>query len=90
MPVIATNPWGSFQPSITSPPTGIVSISPSDTGELAKEIRAIEAGSAGNVNVVFHDGTTGVFALAAGERKSGVIKQVKSTNTTAGTLTGYY
>lgn len=90
MPVVAENPWKYHQRSITSPPMGAVSITPSNSDELAVVIRAIEATGAGNVNVVFVDGTSAVLALAAGERKTGLIKQVMSTSTNATGLIGLY
>ena len=84
----ATNPWAFNMLGPTCAPLGAISITPHDTNELSTVIRAIEATGAGNVAVVFIDDSTATLALAAGERKTGFIKQVKSTNTTATGLIG--
>ncbi|MES2788139.1 MAG: hypothetical protein V4719_00860 [Planctomycetota bacterium] len=88
MPVVARNPWSGFSMGSAVVPLGVVAVTPSDTDELATVVRAIEATVAGNVAVVYIDGSSAVHVLAAGERKSGFIKQVKSTTTTATGIIG--
>lgn len=88
MPITATNPWLANGKGPTMAPLGVVAITPSDTDELATVVRGIEATGAGNVSVVYIDGSTAVHILAAGERKTGFIKQVKNTSTTATGIIG--
>lgn len=87
MPVVAVDRWQNFEMGPTVPPLGAVAITPSDTDELANMVRALEVTVAGNVAVVFRDGSAMTLVFAAGERKTGFFKQVKATNTTA---TGIY
>lgn len=81
--VVATNPWSANSLGPTVIPTGALAVTPSDTDELTQVCRALEATVAGNIAVVFVDGTSATLVFGAGERKTGFFKQVKSTATTA-------
>lgn len=88
MPVVATNPWSTYVLGPSTVPQGAIAVIPSDTDELSTVVRALEATGAGNIAVVFVDGTSATLVFAAGERKTGFIKQVKSTDTTATGIIG--
>lgn len=82
--------YASYTGGLTASIVGAFVITPSNTEELPKVTRQIYAGGAGNVAVVWSDGSETTEPVAAGERLDWRIKQVKSSGTTATGLRGYY
>ncbi len=91
MPTIAENQWGvdvlHLAPTVV--PFGVVVVTPSDTDDLPKVVRKLTCTGAGNVNVVWLDGSTSIEAIDTTTGLKGFIKQVKLTSTTATGLKGY-
>lgn len=72
-------------------PTGIVSITPSDTVDLSKSIRAFMVTVAGDVAVIMVDGTTGTYPeCSPGIQYLGRIRRVKDDGTDATGIVGFY
>jgi hypothetical protein len=68
---------------------GTFAITPSDANNFANVARAISCqGSAGNVSLVFADGSVGVFHIDQYEQLDYEIKRVNATGTTATDLRG--
>lgn len=66
-------------------------ITKSDATDFAEGLcQAIFVGTAGNVVVVFQDGTTCVFKCAAGQVLTVRAKRVNSTSTTASDMVALY
>lgn len=87
----ATNPYQHTAPSVISPASALVSITPSDSTDLSAVVRDIRVGGAGDVAVVDTAGNTITFVgCVAGERLGPFfVARVKSTGTTATALVGY-
>lgn len=86
MPVTAANAHFPVKPGDPCQPAiDIVTVTPSDTDELANVARAFRVyTTAGDVAVVTRDGVARtVHNVQVGERIDGWIKQIKSTGTTA-------
>lgn len=86
----AQDPYASYTAGLTAPIVGAFAITPSNSDDLPKVTRQIYAGGAGNVVVVWADGSETTEPVLAGERLDWRIKQVKLTGTTATGLRGYY
>lgn len=86
----AQDPYASYTAGLTAPIAGAFVIAPSDSEELPKVTRQIYVGGAGNVAVVWSDGSETTEPVVAGERLDWRIRQVKLTGTTATGLRGYY
>lgn len=72
-------------------PTGIVSITPHASNDLTKPIRAFMVTGGGAVDVVMADGTTGIYpGCIPGVMYQGSIYAVRTTNTTATGIIGFY
>lgn len=67
----------------------VIAITPHDVNVLAKQVRAIRAGGAGNITFVGADGTDDVIAVDAGETVQVKTHHVKATGTTATSLQGF-
>jgi hypothetical protein len=68
----------------SAPAESAVSVTPSDSADLATLCRAIYVGGAGNLNLDMADGTTIVFiGLSSGQILPVRAKRVRSTSTTA-------
>lgn len=77
------------QNSLMGPLTRGFGITPSDTADLPFVTRQVFAATAGNVAVVWLDGTETVEPIAAGERVDWRIRRIKASGTTAAGLRGY-
>lgn len=86
----AIDQFASSTPTSIGPLVGAFAITPSDASELPFVTRQIYAAGAGNVAVVWADGSQTVEPIAAGERVDWRVKQVKATGTTATGIRGYY
>ncbi len=88
---MAENPFKFDRRGIDSPALAVVSITPSDSADLARALRDIRVGAPGDVVVVDTEGNTVTFAACIiGERLGPFhIARVKATGTTAGQLVGY-
>lgn len=82
--------YASYTGGLTAPIVGAFAITPSNSEELAKVTRQVFVGGAGNIAVVWSDGSETVEPVVAGERLDWRIKQVKAIGTTATGLRGYY
>ncbi len=76
--------------SVLGPLVGAFLITPHATEELPKVTRQIYVGGAGNIQVVWADGTETIEPVADGDRLDWRIRQVKAASTTATGLRGYY
>jgi hypothetical protein len=73
------------------PMTGGFAITKSDTTVFAQPTRAVWVGGAGNLAVVYLDGTTDtITGVPAGTMLNIRVTQVMSTNTTASEISGLY
>ena len=75
--------FASAQTGLSSPITGSVAITPSDSTDLAITTRGILVDVAGNVKVTFVDDTTDTVNLAASMWHGMRVKRVWATGTTA-------
>ena len=87
----ADNPFKYTQTGNTSPAIAIGRITPNDTTDQPRVLRDIRVGTPGNVVVVDSSGNEETFVnCLVGERLGPFsVARVKSTGTTAGSLTGY-
>lgn len=87
----ATNPYQNTTPSVISPASALVAITPDDSNDLATVVRDIRVGGAGDVVVIDTAGSTITFSgCVAGERLGPFyVARVKLTGTTATGLVGY-
>lgn len=75
--------------SIEGPATGVLTITPSNTANLARSPRAIWVGGAGDVAVEMIDGTNGVLSgIPAGTLMPVRVRKVLATGTTATGIVG--
>ena len=82
--------FSGFSVGLTAPITAGFSITPNDATDLAIITRQIRiTGSAGNLSVVWVDGSSSVETVAAGETLDWRIRRVLSTGTTATGIRGY-
>jgi len=84
-----TDRFGQHAGGLSSPLTTGFSITPDDNTDLAITTRQLYAAGAGNVSVVWVDGSASVEPIAAGERVDWRIARVKATGTTATGIRGY-
>lgn len=76
---------------MVGPVTQGFAITPSDANDLTNVTRAIYVGGAGNINVMWQDGTTTLFtAVPVGSFLNIRAARVLATNTTATNLLGLY
>lgn len=75
------DPFETYMPGLTSPPSDVVEITPDDDNELDTPIRALRAATAGNVVVVTYAGNERVMRFTAGETRVQRIKQVRENGT---------
>lgn len=80
------------QPQMTGdhPYSGGFAITPADFDDLPKVTREILITGAGNISVVWLDGSATIEPVAATTRYRWRIKRVLATNTTATGIRGYY
>jgi len=76
--------------SLTQPLVGGFAITKSDTTDLPRVTRQLYIGGAGDLAVVWADGSESVEPVKAGDRLDWRIRRVKSTGTTATLVRGYY
>lgn len=82
--------FSGFSVGLNAPITTGFAITPNDTADLAIATRQIRiTGSAGNIAVVWVDGSTSVEPVAAGETLDWRIRRVLATGTTATGLRGF-
>lgn len=86
----ASDSFSNQMATVTGPITGAFVITPHATDELPKVTRQIYAAGAGNIAVVWADGSETTEPVAAGERLDWRIKAVRVSGTTATGLRGYY
>ena len=80
-----------FTPNSPVPAEYAVSVTPSDTVDLAQQSRALYIGTGGNLSVLVLDGSTVLFAgLNAGQILPVRIKRVLATGTTASSIVALY
>lgn len=81
-----------FTATISGPISGSLgAITPSDSADLAKTTRQIRVtGNAGNIAVVWIDGTETTEPVEAGDVLDWRVVRVKATGTTATGIRGYY
>lgn len=83
--------YGYFAPSLSSPIEGGFTITPDDNADLPHVTRQIYVtGNAGNISVVWRNGTTSLEPVQTGDVLDWRIKRVMATGTTATGLRGYY
>lgn len=75
--------------SDAAPAHGALAVTPSDSTVLDPHSRALWVGTAGDLNVIMLDGTTGFFKNATGWMMLEVTK-VLATSTTASNITAVY
>lgn len=75
---------------LSDPATGVFAITPSDSADLARAVRAIRVTTAGNVRLVAADGVACTCAFQAGETRAIRAIAVRSTLTTATGIEGMY
>ena len=71
-------------------PDNAVSITPSDSTDLADSIIALSVAASGNVSVETMGGQTAVFYVAAGVQFRINARRVNATGTTAQGIVGFY
>lgn len=74
--------------SFAWPATGAFAVTPNDSSDLAKPVRALYIGVTGDVTVTFNDGTTQLFANVPVGVLPVQVKRVHSTGTTATGIVG--
>ena len=75
----------------SSPASGAVVVTPSDTVDLLLPCRSLYVGATGNVVVDMNDGPTITFANAqAGSVLPLMVKRVRNTGTTAANIVALY
>ena len=72
------------------PAIGVLTVTPSDTVDLTKVVRAIRANTAGTVQITSIDGTTCLLNFWAGETRPVGATRIWATNTTATGIEGLY
>ncbi len=73
----------------SAPATGAFAITPIDTGELTVRARSLWVGGAGNLSLVFNDGTTAtITGVPVGTHLPFRVKRVNATGTTATAIVG--
>ena len=78
-------------PSLTSPPSGGFDVTPDDNTDLPQMIKTFMVMTAGDVAVVFKDGTEGVFpGCLVGVQYAGQLRRIKATGTTATGIKAQY
>lgn len=83
--------FSTFSPGLTSPLIGgLGAITPADGDDLAQVTREIYIAGAGNVAIVWADGSETIEPVAAGERLPWRAKRIKATGTTATGIRGFY
>lgn len=83
--------YSSLAQGLNSPPSGVETVTKSDTVNLTNISRKVWVGGAGNLAVVMADGSTGTIAgVAAGTMLEIRIARVNSTNTTATLMLSFY
>jgi len=83
--------FGNHSAGLTSPLIGALgAITPHDVTLLSQVTREIYVAGAGNVSVLWADGTTTVEPVGAGERRPWRVQRVNSTSTTATGIRGFY
>jgi hypothetical protein len=86
----AVDPYLSAANRLTGPIVGAFAVSPDDEQDLPKVTRQLYAAGAGDIAVVWLDGSETVEPIAAGERVDWRVSRVKATGTTATGIRGYY
>lgn len=88
---MANDPLAFFPDSRTAPALELVSITPSDSVDLAKIVRDIRVGIPGDITVIDDKGNIVLFKdCLLGERLGPFrVARVKATGTTAASLVGY-
>lgn len=87
----ATDTFGSFTNGLDGPAGTGFTISKSDSVDFTYLTRAIWVGGAGDVVIVWADGTTStIVGVAAGTLLPVRAKRVNSTSTTATSMVGLY
>ena len=86
MPIVANNTYAKQERYGKK----AVTITPSNTDELADAVRAIYVGGLGDLKVIFWGDSTAVIfkAVPVGTIIEGIIKKVEATGTTATLLVG--
>jgi len=72
------------------PATGVLVVTPSDTADLIKTVRAIRANTAGTVKITAIDGTAPTLNFYAGETRPVAATRIWLTGTTATGIEGMY
>ncbi|WP_045390268.1 hypothetical protein [Falsirhodobacter sp. alg1] len=83
------NRFSNFHKGVTSAAVGAFAVTPSDTVDLAEDIRSITIGTAGIVRYVAQDGTTYVTAELPIGTYAMFATRIMATGTTAGKITGW-
>lgn len=85
-----TDPFASYGTGLDAPLSTGFAITPDDANDLAITTRQIRVtGSAGNIAVVWIDGSSSIEPVQANETLDWRIRRVKATGTTATGLRGY-
>lgn len=89
MPIVATDPYATYDPSLLGGGTIAAAITPSDTDDLATAVRKIWVGSAGALKVKTVGGSVVTFAaVPVGLFDAVRVAQVFATGTVASGLIG--
>lgn len=78
-----SDPFGNHAPSLESPPTLLMDVSPDDATDLSVPSRALNAQSSGQVRITTTGGTTATLYIAAGIGFPVRATRVWATGTTA-------
>ena len=72
------------------PAQGVLTVTPSDTVDLTKVVRAIRANTAGTIRITSVDGTIGNLNFLAGETRPVACTRIWAAGTTATGIEGMY
>ena len=75
--------FSSHTRSLSSPPTDLIAVTPSDTDDLAYISRGLNVAASGTVHVTTHGGTTATIFVAAGIVFPIRVERIWATGTTA-------
>ncbi len=82
--------FSSFTESLSSPPSYLISVSPSDADDLPTASRALNVAETGTVRVTTVGGSTATLVIAAGVTFPIRAQRVWATGTTAAGIVAMY
>ncbi|MDB6453479.1 spike base protein, RCAP_Rcc01079 family [Falsirhodobacter sp. 20TX0035] len=83
------NRFAGAEKGVTAAAFGAVAVTPSDSADLAEDVRALTIGTAGTVRYVSSDGVTYATAELPIGTYPMFARRILATGTTAGKITGW-